>query len=266
MIDWRHWHNEPFLVGGLIIIGWLYAILTGPLRGWFDAALPYPAREARYFYSALLLFYLAVGSPLDQIGERFLFTAHMVQHQIILYPAALFFLSGLPVWLMAPLAEYPGVTRIGRLLTRPLICGLVYVVTVSVWHVPALYDWSLQNKTVHIVAHLTFFASALFLWWPYASPARAWPAASNGVQMIYIFFVMLGMTPVFAFIVFSNGVLYPTYEFAPRITSLTPMDDQILGGALMKLGGMTVSLSAFAWSFFRWHRDSEPAGNDSPRA
>ena len=33
MIDWTHWHNEPVLIGGLIFLGWLYAILTGPLRG-----------------------------------------------------------------------------------------------------------------------------------------------------------------------------------------------------------------------------------------
>ena len=32
MIDWSHWHNEPYLVGGLIFLGWLYAVLTGPLR------------------------------------------------------------------------------------------------------------------------------------------------------------------------------------------------------------------------------------------
>lgn len=259
MIDWRHWHNEPFLVGGLIVAGWLYAIFTGPLRNWFGTGLPYPAREARYFYAALMLFYIAVGSPLDQIGERFLFTAHMVQHQIVVYPAALFFLLGIPGWLVAPVAEFPGLTRIGRTLSRPLICGAIYVVTLSAWHVPALYDWALQDKTVHIIEHLTFFGAALFLWWPYASPARAWPAAGPGTQMLYIFFVTVGMTPVFAFIVFSNGVLYPTYEFAPRITGLTPMDDQILGGTLMKLGGLAVSLTAFGWSFFRWFRGSEQA-------
>ncbi len=26
MIDWTHWHNEPFLIGGLIFLGWLYAM------------------------------------------------------------------------------------------------------------------------------------------------------------------------------------------------------------------------------------------------
>ena len=80
MIDWRHWHNEPYLVGGLIFLGWLYAILCGPLRARLaPPGEPWPRRKAWAFYGALVIFYLAVGSPLDQIGERFLLSAHMVQ-------------------------------------------------------------------------------------------------------------------------------------------------------------------------------------------
>ena len=32
MIDWTHWHNEPYLIAGLILAGWLYALLAGPWR------------------------------------------------------------------------------------------------------------------------------------------------------------------------------------------------------------------------------------------
>ena len=65
MIDWTHWHNEPFLIGGLIFLGWLYAILTGPWRERLAPGQPYPRSQAIKFYSALVIFYLAVGSPLD---------------------------------------------------------------------------------------------------------------------------------------------------------------------------------------------------------
>ena len=81
MIDWTRWHNEPYLVGGLIFFGWLYAILTGPWRSRLAPGTAYPRRQAILFYSSLVIFYLAVGSPLDQAGERFLLSAHMVQHQ-----------------------------------------------------------------------------------------------------------------------------------------------------------------------------------------
>ncbi len=70
MIDWTHWHNEPFLIGGLIFLGWIYAILTGPWRSRLAPGTPYPRRHAVQFYSALVVFSLAVGSPLDQAGGR----------------------------------------------------------------------------------------------------------------------------------------------------------------------------------------------------
>ena len=136
MIDWRHWHNEPYLVGGLIFLGWLYAILTGPLRARLEPNVPYPTRHAVKFYAALVIFYLAVGSPLDQAGERFLLSAHMVQHQLLMYPAAVLFLLGLPEWLVRPVTSARSLHGLLWLKTRPLVCGALFVVTFSVWHLP----------------------------------------------------------------------------------------------------------------------------------
>jgi putative membrane protein len=258
MIDWRHWHNEPFLVGGLIFLGWLYAILTGPLRGRIAAGAPYPRRQTILFYSALLLFYLAVGSPLDQAGERFLLSAHMVQHQLLMYPAAVLFLLGLPAWLVRPLTAARALRGPLWLFTRPLVCGFVFVATFSLWHVPALYDWALRDKLVHVAEHLMFFGAALLYWWPLYSPSRELPPISYAGQMLYLVVVVIGMTPVFAFITFSGDILYPTYEYAPRIIAgFSPADDQLLAGVLMKLVGMAVAMTAFGVSFYRWYRTSE---------
>ncbi len=257
MIDWRHWHNEPYLVGGLILLGWAYALLTGPFRGRLGAAGPYPARAAVKFYGALVIFYLAVGSPLDQVGERFLLSAHMVQHQLLMYPAAVLFLLGLPAWLVRPVTAARPLRGLLRLLTRPLVAGAVLVVVYSGWHLPALYEWALQDKLVHVVQHLTFFGVALLYWWPLYSPSAEFPPISYAGQMLYLVLVAIGMTPVFAFITFSRDILYPTYEYAPRlIAGFSPADDQVLAGALMKLVGMAVALTAFGVSFFRWYRAS----------
>src|SRR4051812_15570235 len=102
MIDWRHWHNEPWLVGGLVFLGWAWAVLAGPWRSRLAPGEPFPRRHAVRFYLGLLTFYVAVGSPLDQIGERLLFSAHMAQHQLLIYPAAILFLLGLPPWMIDP--------------------------------------------------------------------------------------------------------------------------------------------------------------------
>jgi putative membrane protein len=254
MIDWRHWHNEPYLVGGLVIIGWLWAICAGPLRDRLAPSVPFPRAHAWRFYSALTIFYLAVGSPLDQIGERFLFSAHMLQHQLLMYPAAILFLLGLPRWMVDPALNSIGFPRLLRFLTHPLICGMFYTLVISLWHMPYLYDWALRDKFVHVVEHLMFFGAAVLYWWPMLSPSKVLPPISYAAQILYFLAVLIGMTPVFAYITFSSDVLYPTYEYAPRlIANFSPANDQLLAGAGMKIVGMFVALGAVGVSFFRWY-------------
>lgn len=271
MIDWRHWHNEPYLVGGLVLLGWAYTLACGPFRGRLaPPGTPFPRKQATAFYGSLLIFYLAVGSPLDQIGERFLLSAHMVQHQLLIYPAAILFLLGLPDWLVTPLLDRPAWRRLVAIFTHPLVCGILYTVILSVWHAPSMYDWALRDKVIHVIEHLMFFVAALFYWWPLLSPSSRFPALKPAVRILYLLGVTIGMTPVFAFLAFSQDVLYPTYEFAPRLfANFSPMDDQLLGSAIMKLGGMAVTFVAIAVCFYTWYRSTETPGLRShppPRA
>lgn len=254
MIDWRHWHNEPWLVGGLVFAGWLWAILAGPLRQRLAPGAPFPRGHAVRFFLGILFFYLAVGSPLDQVAERFLFSAHMLQHQLLIYPAAILFLLGTPSWMIDPVLQRSPLRNIAGFFTHPVIAGIVFTATVGVWHAPWLYDWALQDKVVHVVEHLMFFAAGVLYWWPMLSPSRVLPPISYAAQLLYLIAVLIGMTPVFAYITFSQDILYPTYEFAPRLfPGFSAADDQLLAGVIMKIVGMLVALGAFLRAFYLWY-------------
>jgi putative membrane protein len=287
MVDWRHWHNEPFLVGGIVLLGWLWAVLAGPFRERLVArangqpqpdtsgsttTVAFPRGHAVKFYLALVIFYLAVGSPLDQIGERFLFSAHMLQHMLLIYPAAILFLLGIPSWMIdaafrknstkrveSSAREQSGrVAGVVRFLAHPVLCAIIYTLVYSLWHMPSLYDWALRDKIVHVFEHLMFFGAALFYWWPMLSPSRVFPPISHAAQMLYFLAVLIGMTPVFAYITFSDDILYPTYEYAPRLVEgFTAASDQLLAGVSMKIVGMGVALGAIGVSFYRWHASDQ---------
>ena len=153
-----HWHTEPFLLITLLGVGWLYAIATGPLRNRIAAEASFPLCKCILFYSGLVITYLAVGSPLDQLGEQFLFSAHMLQHMLLIYTSTTLFIYGMPAWLIDWLLRPKLLRKVISVLTHPACGGLLFTFVYTVWHVPALYEVALQDKRIHILEHWTMFS------------------------------------------------------------------------------------------------------------
>jgi putative membrane protein len=272
-----HWHTEPLLLLSILSMGWLYALAIWPFRERLMAhgATPgdpgsavFGKRHPVYFYLGLLSVYLAVGSPLDQLGEQFLFSAHMVQHMMLIYLAPFLFYAGLPGWLLDACLQREGVRRTARFFTHPLVGGGLFTVLYTAWHIPWLYELALRDRAMHVLEHACMFFPAMLMLWPFVSQSRRVPPAAYGVRMLVIFILMIAQLPVFAFLSFSGEALYPTYVWAPRIVpGLDPLSDQILGGIIMKVINMFVSLFIFGWAFYCWARkDQQPDFELTPPA
>lgn len=253
-----HWHTEPALIGGLLFICWCYAIIVGPYRKKFSPNLPYSHRHTLWFSAAVITFYLAVGSPLDAMGENFLFFAHMIQHNILMYTSPLFLLLGIPREIVDEYLENkPILEKLLKFLFHPIIAGLLFTFVFSFWHFAAFYEAAIRNKTIHMAEHLSMFFTSVAMWWPICGPSKRIPPSKYGPQMLYILAIMLGQTPIFAVLTFSKEVLYDTYFYAERVMNLSPLEDQKTGGVLMKLANMIVSVSVLSSIFYRWSKEQK---------
>ena len=252
-----HWHTEPLLLITLLGAGWLYALAIGPLRSRITEGVKFPLGQCILFYTGLMITYLAVGSPLDQLGEQFLFSAHMLQHMLLIYTSTTLFIYGTPAWLIDYLLRPKPLRKIMGLLTHPACGGLLFTFVYTVWHVPALYEAALQDKRIHILEHWTMFSLGFIMLWPYLTNSTLVPRPAYGVRMLAIFLLMVGQLPVFAFLCFAGEAIYPTYILAPRIIDLDPLNDQILGGIIMKVVNMGFSLTILAISFYSWAKSEE---------
>lgn len=252
-----HWHTEPFLLLSLAGFGWLYAILGGPARAWvqgFEHGPSSKIHEILQFYCGLVLIYLAVGSPLDQLAETFLLSAHMVQHMILVTIAPPLLFSGLPDWLLDGVLERLHIVRLVRLLVNPVVAWFSFTLGYSVWHLPVFYEAALQSKTIHILEHCFMFFSACQLWWCLISRSKRVPPMSYGLRMIYVVLLMIGQFPVFGCLTLSEEVIYPTYLYAPQLGGWLPEHDQILGGIIMNVTHMLAYLTVFCASFCAWYK------------
>jgi putative membrane protein len=252
-----HWHTEPGVLLGLVLVLLLYGCGVGALRQRLAHGIPWPHRHGLRFVLGLGVLYVAIASPLDHLGERFLLSAHMLQHFLFIYPVPVLLLTGIPGWLLQPLWALPGVTPLVRALTRPLVALTAFHMVFAAWHLPILYEGALHQRLLHNLEHLTFLTTAILVWWPILSPGPPGSRLSSGAQVLYLLALSMGQLPVSTYVTFASTVLYPTYAVAPRLVPLTPLEDQQLGGIVMQVTGMGVLFVALPVVFLQWYYAEE---------
>ncbi|MHB2016833.1 MAG: cytochrome c oxidase assembly protein [Candidatus Xenobia bacterium] len=250
---------EPFLGDAFIPLATLLALYwvgVTTLRPKLAAGVEFPREQAWLFTAGIALLYFSLENYyLDVVGERYLFCVHMLQHCIIIFLVPVFLLSGSPDWLIRPLAEMVGVPPILRIVTRPVMTFILFNVIFSIWHLPGLFEFALRDRFVHFLEHACFLTAGILMWWPILSPLPEYPRLGPGPQIVYYFLLSLSQIPLFFLLAFGNTVYYDTYITAPRFPlmgmTITPEQDQQIGGILMKLVGEFAFISGIGVAFFR---------------
>ena len=252
-----HWHTEPFLILSILLTSWLYALFVGPLKINLNYNKKVPLKYIISFYLGIIIIYLSVGSPLDSIAEKFLFSAHMIQHMLLIYIAPILIILGIPRFIIDNLIEILRIKRLLSILTHPACGGLLFTFNFTLWHVPKLYEAALYYKSIHILEHFTIFIFSILMLWQFLTNSKIVPKRSYPLRLVSVFLLMVGQLPVFAFLTLSGEPLYLTYEWAPRIIDLDPLNDQILGGLIMKITNMVFSLTLIGICFYKWANKNE---------
>ncbi|MBI4538621.1 MAG: cytochrome c oxidase assembly protein [Gemmatimonadetes bacterium] len=251
--SWTRFELHPSVLIGCVLLAALYLAGAGPLRrrhGWAERV--HPARAAA-FLSGVAVIFLALNGPIHDLSDNFLFSAHMLQHMLLMLVMPALLLLGLPAWLVRPLLGSPAIERTARWLTHPAVAFVLYNVVFIAWHLPRFYNWALENHDVHVVQHLMFMAAATLMWWPVVNPVPELERLPRGpLQMLYLFAFAIPASIVSAFITLSERVIYPWYAEAPRVFELSALDDQRLGGLIMWIPGMLIFWIAISAVFFRW--------------
>lgn len=250
---WSAWSGQAWLwllwgLPGLLV-------LLGIARLWRQAGAG--SGVSRGQASCFLLGWLALGasllSPLDALGEQ-LFSAHMLQHELVMLVAAPLLVLGRPlgalVWGL-PTAWRPGsavlARRLGlqaamRVLTRPAIAWLAHAGTLWIWHAPLLFQAAVRHQPVHDTQHISFLLGALVFWWALLEGRGGSSRQVAGV--FYLFTTLVHTSVLGALLTFATRPWYPVYGPTAPAWGLAPLEDQQLGGLIMWVPGGIVYLAA----------------------
>jgi cytochrome c oxidase assembly factor CtaG len=100
--SWQEWTVYPQFMVGWLLLGAAYFLLIGPLRGRFPGSEPVPAKKVASFSFALAAMFLSLQGPLHELSDYFLFSAHMVQHLVLILVMPPFLLYGIRTGCCAP--------------------------------------------------------------------------------------------------------------------------------------------------------------------
>jgi putative membrane protein len=263
---WSAWTLAPAVLGGCLLAAWLYARGLRALRRRAGHGRVVPAWRGWCYAAAWLALLVALVSPLDAVSAA-LFSAHMLQHLLLVMVAAPVFLLGDPmmtsVWAL-PLGwrravgawwrRTPAVRAAWRVLTAPLVAWTLHVAALWAWHLPTLYDCALSSERVHVLEHAIFFLTALLFWWPILRPhGRRLPTMT---AVFYLFAAAMQGTLLGAVLALARHPLYAAHFGTTRAWGLTPLEDQQLAGLLMWVPAGFVYLAALVPPVLRALRET----------
>jgi len=192
------------------------------------------------FAAGWLVLLAALASPLDTWSAR-LFSAHMLQHELLMVVASPLLVLGRPlaVWTFGlPLSLRRACggalraatwRRVWRLVTLPLTAWALHAVALWAWHAPAAFDAALRSEAVHELQHASFLASALLFWWTVLGVRHSAP----GVPLLSVFTTMIHSGALGALLALSPWVWYLPYAASASALGWDALLDQQLGGLVM---------------------------------
>lgn len=220
-------------------------------------ATPVSRRKVIVYTLGVVSIFLVIGTPVDTLSDQYLLSAHMLQHLVLMFVAAPLMLWGLHDWTIRPVLLHRNVRPVAYFLTRPVIAFAVFNLALLFVHLPGAINVELHSDGIHFLSHVVLVVAGLIMWWPVLGSLPELPRPSPPIQLIYLFMQSWVPGVLSAFMIFTSTAFYSFYVTAPRIWGISPIDDQRIGGVIMKLGGTAILWGFMTVVFFKWFNDEE---------
>ena len=271
------WNWDPMVLAALALAGVWYVRGLLMLRRNVGFVPRADALRALSFLAGLGMLFIALISPLDALAHT-LFSAHMVQHMVLILVAAPLLVYGAPFLLF--FRAFPRRARLSlgrswrrsgllkgllRAVTEPLAVWCLFTVTLWVWHLPGPYQAAVLNPLVHQLEHASFLFAAALSWWVILKPFGR-RRRDYALALVLVFATKVQAGTLAALITFAPRPIYPVYTVPAESWGLRAMEDQQLAGLIMGTPMGLVYLFTGAALFLLWLRAMEERAHLGSRA
>ena len=244
----KYWHLNYLVI--LIIIGiTVFHYITNGYR---------MTQKSPRIFIALILFILVTISPLDYLSKSYLFSAHMVQHIVLLLIIPPLLLTGTDENFLEKVIRRKYFRNAGHFLFYPLIAWIIGVGSMYIMHLPGM-GMSMSNIATNIQIIILPLLGLVFIW-PVFTPVN-YGKLEPLQSALYLFLACVGCTVLGILIAFSpdkmfaSGMQSANPDLIKMIQSdwgITDSTDQMMGGLIMWVPACIIYLTNIMIVLFRW--------------
>jgi putative membrane protein len=253
--------TEHLLISAWSWNRWAIAVCAAAILIYITWHRSRPHRKIGWLLAGAIMLFLTLASPIDVLADGYLFSAHMLQHLLLLLIVPPLILLSLPS------APVPASFQNGRwkwvnwILRHPLATWCLGVGGMWVWHAPTLCNAAVTNPWIHRLQYVSLLLMGFAFWWPIIGPWNK-ERLSPPAGIIYLFSACIGCTILGIIITFApvevcSIYLHPVDRLGilPLIQNqwgLTPAKDQQLGGLLMWVPACLIYFCGILGLLARW--------------
>lgn len=218
------------------------------------------SRKIIPFILAMLLFVIALFSPLQLLSASYLFSVHMAVHVLLLLIIAPLLVFSLPAYLPSQLQRF-----FNFLSDRPALSWFVGVGIMWFWHVPAIFNsMTLHHHAAHMFIHhletLSLLISGIIFSYPIVRQSLP---VLNSIAYLFtacVFCSLLGLMITFApsgiyLHYLSSADPYHLNDIIQNQWQISQVDDQQAAGLIMWVPCCMIYLAASIYLLKQWFDD-----------
>jgi cytochrome c oxidase assembly factor CtaG len=213
-----------------------------------------------YLLAGVGIFALTLVSPLNALAAGYLFSAHMLQHILLLLIVPALLLMSLPRWVSLGSRSSP--------ISNPFIGWISGVGAMWLWHARPLCNAAVSSQFVNSLQISSLLLLGAIFWRQILAP-REDERMSPPAAVLYLFSACVACSILGILITFSPVSVCPIYaqpsadhlgvlNLIQSTWGVTPDKDQQIGGLLMWVPMCLVYLSAIVTQLARWFAHPVP--------
>ncbi len=234
------WNPIVLAIAAAALATYLFAFRVRQRVGWFLAAE--------------IVFLFALVSPISALANGYLFSAHMLQHILLLLIV--------PGLLLMSLPRSFSLSWRSRLFGHPVVCWVAGVGAMWLWHYPVLCNAAVTSTSVYSLQTASLLILGTLFWSQVIAP-REEERLSPPAAVLYLFSACVACSVLGIILTFSPVTVCPIYamtavdplRMSDTIRSswaMTPERDQQIGGLLMWVPMCFIYLGAIFAQIVRW--------------